>query len=143
MSSKLCLKDQTSNDDGGSYHGITNSNGNSAYSLSCIKIRNGADEERVRRRRLIGVYLGCVGPTVPVPAGEGTALADAADDEQEKEDEGGDGRHHDVQPALSPQLGPAAREAREEEHIVIPVSPAQVVPAIYFEDHVCMEEDIQ
>ena len=87
---------------------------------------------------MLGLNLGRVRPAVPVPPGEGAALADAADDEQEEGDNGGDGGHHDVQPALRPQLGPAAGEAREEEHIVIPVSAAQVIPAIHFEDYVCL-----
>ena len=102
------------------------------YSLALIKVRDGADKERVGRRRLVRVYLGWgrLFPAVPVPAGEGAALAHAADHEQEEEDQGGDGGHQDVQPALRPQLGPAAGEAREEQHVVIPVSPAQVIPTM-------------
>ena len=100
------------------------------YSLTWIKVCDGADKKRVGRRRLVGVYLCWLGPTVPVPAGEGAALADAADDEEEEEDEGGDGGDQDVEPALRSQLGPTAREAGEEEHVVIPVSAAQVIPAM-------------
>ena len=103
------------------------------YSLALIKVRDGADKERVGRRRLVRVYLGWgrLCPAVPVPAGEGAALAHAADHEQEEEDQGGDGGHQDVQPALRPQLGPAAGEAREEQHVVIPVSAAQVIPTMH------------
>ena len=105
------------------------------YSLALIKVRDGADKERVGRRRLVRVYLGWgrLCPAVPVPAGEGAALAHAADHEQEEEDQGGDGGHQDVQPALRPQLGPAAGEAREEQHVVIPVSPAQVIPTMQWQ----------
>ena len=103
------------------------------YSLALIKVRDGAYKERVGRRRLVRVYLGWgrLCPAVPVPAGEGAALTHAADHEQEEEDQGGDGGHQDVQPALRPQLGPAAGEAREEQHVVIPVSAAQVIPTMH------------
>ena len=104
-------------------------------SLTWIKIGDGADQEGIGRRRLGRGYLGrgWLCPAVPVPAGEGAALAHAADHEQEEEDQGGDGRHQDVQPPLCPQLGPAAREAGEEQHVVIPVSAAQVIPVIHLD----------
>ena len=69
---------------------------------------------------MFGLNLGRLGPAVPVPPGQGTALAGEAAAEHQEEDDGGDHRDQDVEPALRLQLGSAARQATEEQHILIP-----------------------
>ena len=57
---------------------------------------------------MFGLNLGRLCPTVPVPLGQGAALAGEAAAEHDEEDDGRDDRDQDVQPPLCFQLGSAA-----------------------------------
>ena len=93
-----------------------------------VKVCNGADEERVGRLRGAGLdFRG--GSGVSPPAGQGAAGTGEAAAEQEGEEEGGEGRHQDIEPPLSLQLGPAAAETTEEEDVLKPLRLAGLVPS--------------
>ena len=76
---------------------------------------------------MLGLNLGRARPAVPVPPGEGAALAGDAAAEHQEEDDGRDDWNQDVEPPLCLQLGSAAGQATEEQHILIPFCSGQII----------------
>ena len=76
---------------------------------------------------MLGLNLGRVGPAVPVPPGEGTALAGDAAAEHQEEDDSRDDWNQDVEPPLRLQLGSAPGQATEEQHVLIPFRSGQII----------------
>ena len=71
-----------------------------------------------------------LGATVAPAARERAAAAGGAAGEGEEEEGGGQAGDEDCCPALGGQLGPTARQAREEENILVPLSLGRLVPVV-------------